>query len=210
MGEERYRGRFVAMTVIMFVLFLSLISIVFGLTGRLFVFELLLLLLFLLLGIAFTAGTYYGGDWIWKALLVFFGANLINLSFLYFVKISFGNVILPITVGVVGFLVALVKKGSEKEDLEEIEDIKTEPEAREGKPSGPQESLILEEKKEEKKIEDIKVNFSPGKYIASETGKKYHIPKCDWAKKINKKRIIWFDDKKEAKKKGYLPCKCVK
>jgi hypothetical protein len=106
--------------------------------------------------------------------------------------------ILPLTIGVLGFLIALVKKGSEKEDLDEIKDVKPKVEEKKEAP------------KEEKKIEDIKVNFSPGKYVASETGKKYHIPKCDWAKKINKKRILWFDDKADAKKKGYTACKCVK
>lgn len=200
MGEENHRGRFVAIIIIMFILFLSLISIVFDLSGGLFIFELLLLLLFLLSGISFTAAVYYSRDWIWRALLVFFGINLINLSFLYFIGVSFGGVILPLTIGVAGFIASLVKKDSEEGELDEIGEIQTEPE----------DQIETEEKKEEKKMEDIKVNFSPGKYVASETGKKYHIPKCDWAKKINKKRIVWFDDKKEAKKKGYLPCKCVK
>ncbi len=47
----------------------------------------------------------------------------------------------------------------------------------------------------------MKKTFKPGKVIASKSGKFYHSPKCDWAKKIKKKNQVWFDDEKEAKKK---------
>ena len=92
----------------------------------------------------------------------------------------------------------MMKKRSEKEvvESEKVENVETETEEK--------------EKFVEEKDEEIKTNFSPGKYIASETGKKYHIPKCDWAKKISKKNIVWFDDEQEAKKKGYEACKCIK
>ena len=193
MEGGRSRGMFVIMLLIMFVLFLSLIHIVFDLTGGCFIFEFLLLLLFLSAGIIFTAGIYSSGKWVWPGLLVFFGANLINLIFLFWKNTGFSDIILPLTAGVIGFLTAMIKKGS-NEDEEEYT-------------GGAAEA---EEKKPAEKEEVIRTNFSPGKYIASETGKKYHIPKCDWAKKINKKRIIWLDDKEEAKKKGYMPCKCVK
>ncbi|MBW2966553.1 hypothetical protein KY342_05605 [Candidatus Woesearchaeota archaeon] len=197
---ERNRSIFVVMLVIMLVLFLSLISIIFDLTGAFFVFEFLLLLLFLLFGVVFTIGTYISkGSWLWSGLLVFFGANLINLSGLYLGNISFSKILFSLTVGVLGFLIAMIKKRSVEEDDLETEDysnVETKPEEK------------IEEKKEVK--EDIKTNFIPGKYIASETGKKYHIPKCDWAKKISKKNIVWLNDKQEARKKGYKACKCVK
>lgn len=183
------------MVVIIFILFLSLISIVFDLAGAFFVFEFLLLLLFLVTGIIFTSGILNNERWAWPGLLVFFGANLINLSFLYLGKASFSSTILPLVIGVAGFLTAMFKIGSEKkEEFDDVGDI----------------TEVQEEKKERPKVEDIKINFSPGKYIASETGKKYHIPKCDWAKKISKKNIVWFNDKEEARKKGYNACKCVK
>jgi len=43
--------------------------------------------------------------------------------------------------------------------------------------------------------------YMPGKYIASKTGTTYHIPKCDWAKKIRKQNRVWFADEEEAKKR---------
>lgn len=193
---ERNSGMFLAMIIIMFILFLSLIHIVFDLTGAFFIFEFLLLLLFLLVGAVLTARMIYNNDnWIEYGFLVFFGANLINLSFLFWINASFSDIILPLIAGISGFVVAFIKKGSEKE--EEWNDTETEF----------KEEELVEEKP---KVEDIKVNFSPGKYVASETGKKYHIPKCDWAKKINQNNIVWLDDKSDAKKKGYEPCKCVK
>ena len=56
---------------------------------------------------------------------------------------------------------------------------------------------------------EIKKEFSPGKYIASKTGKKYHIPKCDWAKRIKESNRIWFDSKEEAEEKGLKACDCI-
>ena len=61
----------------------------------------------------------------------------------------------------------------------------------------------------EEKEEEVYTNFEPGKYVASKTGSTYHIPKCDWAKKIKKKNQVWFDDEKEAKK-SYKAHSCVK
>jgi len=190
MGEKN-RGLFLAMVIVMFILFLSLINIVFDLTGVFFIFEFLLLLILLLAGVIFTARIIHNSDnWMWSGLMVFFGINLVNISCLFWINANFSDVILPLTVGAAGFVIALVKKGSEKE----------------------QDDVTEEERpavKEAPKIEDIKVNFSPGKYVASEIGKKYHIPKCDFAKKINKNNIVWFDDKSDAKRKGYMPCKCI-
>jgi len=58
-------------------------------------------------------------------------------------------------------------------------------------------------------VEEVEKEFSPGKYIASKTGTKYHAPKCDWAKKIKKANAVWFDSKDEAKKAGYKKDDCV-
>jgi len=67
----------------------------------------------------------------------------------------------------------------------------------------------FEEPIEEEKEEEVYTNFEPGKYVASKTGSTYHIPKCDWAKKIKEKNRVWFDDEKEAKK-SYKKHSCVK
>jgi len=51
---------------------------------------------------------------------------------------------------------------------------------------------------------------SSSKFVASKSGKKYHVPSCDWAKKISAKNKITFDSEKDAKKKKLKPCACVK
>ena len=66
----------------------------------------------------------------------------------------------------------------------------------------------IEGKKIEEAIEEektIEKSFTPGKYIASKTGVKFHAPKSEWGKKIKKKNAVWFDSKEEAKKAGYKP-----
>ena len=55
-----------------------------------------------------------------------------------------------------------------------------------------------------------KATFSPGKYVASKRSNVYHEPKCEWAKKIQKDRRLWFASREEALNKGYKKHDCVK
>ncbi|MCH8004231.1 MAG: hypothetical protein IH934_06400 [Nanoarchaeota archaeon] len=71
-------------------------------------------------------------------------------------------------------------------------------------------SLFSIKKEKVEAVEEVEKEFSPGKYIASKSGTKYHAPKCDWAKKIKKANAVWFDSKEEAKKAGYKKDDCVK
>ena len=56
----------------------------------------------------------------------------------------------------------------------------------------------------------VKAKFIPGKYEASKRSNVYHEPKCDWAKKIQKVRQVWFASREEALNKGYKKHDCVK
>jgi len=69
---------------------------------------------------------------------------------------------------------------------------------------------IEKEKVEAAKEEEVKKTFTPGKYIASKTGTKFHSPKCDWGKKVKKSNAVWFDTKEEAKKAGYKADDCIR
>lgn len=44
-----------------------------------------------------------------------------------------------------------------------------------------------------------------GKYVASKSGTKYHLPTCSGAKRISDKNKIWFSTKEEAEQAGYTP-----
>lgn len=46
---------------------------------------------------------------------------------------------------------------------------------------------------------------TPGKYVASKSGTKYHLPWCGSAKQIKESNKIWFNTKEEADKAGYTP-----
>ncbi len=61
-----------------------------------------------------------------------------------------------------------------------------------------------------KKKTKLKKPSLPGKYIASEFGKAYHLPKCDFAKKIPRANRIWFKTAKTAEREGYEKHNCVK
>ncbi|MEO0090552.1 MAG: Ada metal-binding domain-containing protein [candidate division WOR-3 bacterium] len=44
-------------------------------------------------------------------------------------------------------------------------------------------------------------------YIGNSKTLKFHLPDCQWAKKINPANKVYFNSKEEALKKGYQPCK---
>jgi len=52
--------------------------------------------------------------------------------------------------------------------------------------------------------------FTPGKFVASSQSNQFHAPTCDWAKKIQKQRRVWFQDLDGAFEKGYRKHSCLK
>lgn len=44
-----------------------------------------------------------------------------------------------------------------------------------------------------------------GKYVASKSGTKYHLPTCSGAKRIKEENKVWFQTKEEAQAAGYEP-----
>ncbi|MDQ5957786.1 MAG: hypothetical protein QG665_112 [Patescibacteria group bacterium] len=46
---------------------------------------------------------------------------------------------------------------------------------------------------------------SQGKYVASKSGTKYHLPSCSGAKRIKEENKIWFQTADEARSAGYTP-----
>lgn len=49
-------------------------------------------------------------------------------------------------------------------------------------------------------------NIEKGLFVGSKNSNKYHLPDCQWAKRIKKENQIWFNSVEEAKSKGYSPC----
>lgn len=46
-------------------------------------------------------------------------------------------------------------------------------------------------------------------FVGSRNSNKYHLPDCQWAKRIKKENEIWFKSEKEAQEKGYESCSCI-
>jgi len=182
-----------------------MISFVFGLSRNIFIFECLLLLVFLLAALILMIGVHFNGRWAWSGLLIFFELNLINQLFLYTRTFVFMDFVLPMMVSVLGFLIALIKLGPKEEEFEEYEP---------GTEETAEEPEVVEAKVEgEKKAESdkkVKAEHKPGKFIASKTGSVYHAPKCDWANKIKAKNRVWLNSDAEAKKQGYKKHSCLK
>ncbi|MDP3698854.1 MAG: hypothetical protein Q8R47_04660 [Nanoarchaeota archaeon] len=86
----------------------------------------------------------------------------------------------------------------------------------EAKPSAPPQKVVdgkvvgPKAESKEKAAPTVKAKFTPGKYVASKRSNVYHEPKCEWAKKIQKDRRLWFASREEALNKGYKKHDCVK
>ncbi|MBR9691922.1 hypothetical protein GOV06_03985 [Candidatus Woesearchaeota archaeon] len=105
----RNKSSFIITLLVMFILFLSLISIVFSLgPGAFFRFELILLIILLLISINLTKGVLDGKDK-WKALIKFYMVNWVNIIVLYFSTLGFKEILLPLAVTGIGFIIALIK-----------------------------------------------------------------------------------------------------
>ena len=160
---------------LMFVLFLSIISIIFGLTGRFLLFETVLNIILLIAALKLLISLNSGKRNVWPRLLLFFSLNLINLLVLYKV-IGLSELVLPAAMTMLGFVISLSKLRECDECMED----------------------------------DVVESHEPGKYVASKTGKKFHVLDCNQVKKIKEDKKVFFDSEEDAKKKGKTACKCVK
>ncbi len=54
------------------------------------------------------------------------------------------------------------------------------------------------------------VFLKSGEYVASKSGKVYHLPWCAGAQRISEKNKVWFKTKEEAEAAGYRPAQNCK
>ena len=115
------KGSFLITLLVMFILFLSMFSVVFNLKGNFFKFELILTIVFLIIAIVLVNSILAFKNRAWKCLLVFFGLNLVNQLVIYFKTFAFMDIVLPLMVTALGFLIALIKIRPEKREEFKIE-----------------------------------------------------------------------------------------
>lgn len=195
MAEHSFK-RFLLHSFLSIIIFYFLARILFSAGGRLFFAELAFLA-----GAAFIFTVfvvlYFITRWGERVIFFFYLINLANLVFLGYIQQRIYLLILLISL--IGFVFSLIRKERKEEPQPKPESIS----------SGvlPQtESLPEETEKSTRPI--IKEEFKPGKFVASQNSTYYHQPKCDWAKKINRKRRVWFYSKEEAEEKGYKLHNC--
>ena len=164
----------------------------------------------------------------YAALTLLYSLNLLNLalmpSIMAYKPISFIFAILSSSIGIIVSALYTIKKKIRRIqfplDLTGITDLLND------KKEEPIKEIILEEPSIEKtaenekevvsqiiksKLRSIKKTFNPSRYMASKTGEKFHSPKCNWAKKINIKNLIWIDTIEDAELKGFKKCElCIK
>ena len=65
-------------------------------------------------------------------------------------------------------------------------------------------------KGEQSKSDSVNLQNKTGIFVASKNSKIYHLPDCQYVKRIKDANKIWFKSAKEAGERGYSPHSCVK
>lgn len=218
MGEKRDAKLFLWTGLFTSIAILSLISIVFELHRFMFIGEFILLVLFGIIAVIGLTAVYNGLNVGFGFLSFMFSLMLLNLLFIYFRIEPIGMAyLLSIISAAIGFVVSVVNLGKEEETLDDFQSSYNEPEDIE--PAEEYRGKVPEPIKEDpepvkakpiKESKTVKKTFSPGKFLASKTGKFYHAPKCEWAKKIKEKNKAWYNTEAEAEEDGLRPHDCLK
>ncbi len=215
---------------LMLAAYLSLLSTIFVVFDmpKYFVAGLMVLILLLVFAVVVVVKLYKGRHNAYALSAVFFSAMLLNSALLYCVlDVQFSLFAVMILSALFGSALSVEKlsttsgirsaysSGPIVKDIPKImsdvyniieESKKYDIKAGSNKKAGAADKRKSVTEKKQK----LAKKYSPGKFIASVAGTKYHSPKCDWAKKISKKNIVWLKDKSDAVKQGYKPCNCMK
>lgn len=182
--EKPGRNIITIMFLIIILMLINLFYILLRLDGRFFLIEAgaMALLLIIALIVFFRLNS---GKKVWASSIIFFALGLGNWLYLYMNGGGFKNLSFILFLSLLGMVISMIKLPCRRNENEKY----NEP--------------------DKKKPANVETYYEPGKYVASSSGKKYHVAKCDWAKKINPKRRFWFDSKEEAEKKGFKACECI-
>ena len=207
MTNTKSSGKLLLDSLILVLLLFGLVEIVVKSHGPFMNLEFAGLLLLMLLSFLGLVGYKSYGENVLFMVFLFYVVNLILIWQFY------GTLYLVLLIlSLVGFLMSFPKNRTKK--VQDFTNPITNEPASMVFDDTPKVEIIHEDPKEVQKEEakkeiKPKVKHSPGKYVASQRSNIYHEPKCDWAKKIKKDRQVWFEEKKDAQKKGYRKHSCV-
>lgn len=205
---------FFAMLFILLFAGISFIFVVFDLHGFSFIFELGLLLAFMLV-LAFAMFLiFHSKDKSWGIIAAVMILLLFDEFIIYLLSRNFGIAyVATMLFALAGLIVAMINVAMIKRERKE-------PYAREsywkskyyypfiGK-TEPKEETKAAKTETKNILKNVETTFTPGKFVASAKAKKFHTAKCDWALRISKSNQIWFNSKEEAQSKGFEADKCV-
>lgn len=196
---EKLDISFLAMNFILLFAAIGFILVVFDLHRLAFVFELMLFLVFLFILTFAMIAVYRNKKWGWTIIAAALVLLLVNLFFIFILTGVFDTPHLTaLFFSLAGLAVALVSLGTSR-DYEAGGHEKT------------KDYYPFIDKMEPlyKPEEHISKTFIPGKYIASKKSNKYHVAKCDWAKKISAENQLWFNSEDDAKANGFEADECI-
>jgi len=201
--KQKSIAKFLFQTFLLSVLLFGLVHIV-TLNGGLFagIESIALLVLLLLTVVGLITYRSYGE----KILFVAYSLFVVNILALWLFNSSLYLILL--SVALIGLWISMPRRA--RSCAEECSGHGEEPMVTSAPPQKVVDGKVAP-KAAEVKVESTapKAKFTPGKYVASKRSNVYHEPKCDWAKKIQKDRQLWFADRKEALNKGYKKHSCV-
>lgn len=197
---EKLDISFLAMNFILLFAAIGFILVVFDLHKLAFVLELMLFLIFLFIFAFAMLAVYHGRKWGWTMLAAALVLLPLNLFFVFLLTGIFETAHwTALFFSAIGLAVALL-------NLRTLEEYK----ASEGEYGKVKDYYPYIDKMEPVKAEEhISKTFTPGKYIASKKATKYHIAKCDWARKISAENQLWFNSEEDAKANGFEADACV-
>lgn len=182
--EKPGRNIITIMFLIIILMLLNLLYILFRLNEKLFMIEAIALFV-LAIAALIVFFKLNSGKKVWAASVIFFALSLANWLYLYINGGGFKNLSFILLLSLLGIVISMAKLPCRCDENEKYDE------------------------SDKKRPANVETYYEPGKYVASSSGKKYHAPKCDWAKKINPKRRVWFDSKEEAEKKEFKACECI-
>lgn len=208
-------GKLFFQAFLLLVLLFGLVHLIATKSSKFAVLELVVLAFLLLLSVVGLTSYKNSGN---KVLFFVFMLYTANVLVLWYFNHSLYLVLL--VASLVGFAVSMpcsaVRKCQEKSECCGSSSCETSsgsakttspPPQKVGESKG--ESTVVKVVESKESIASVKAKFTPGKYVASKRSNVYHEPKCEWAKKIQKDRRVWFVSREEALSKGYKKHGCV-
>ncbi|MBT4936226.1 hypothetical protein HOL21_01130 [Candidatus Woesearchaeota archaeon] len=201
MSDTKSKTKMVVYAILLVILLFGILSIFIHFTGKMFALELVGFVVLLVLSFVGLAG--YFTRWGERVLFFVFLLYIINLLLIWYFTDSLYMIL--VVIALIGFLFSIPKRASSKKPEETFVDKEPHSVIFDA-PEPPQKTSVTKKTVSKSKP---KTEFSPGKFVASKNGKVYHLPKCEWAKRIAKNSHVWFKKKEDAWEKGYRAHNCI-